>query len=248
MPRPWRLGVPVVAVLAGVLFAATARASAGTDLRAGDRSDLPILVRAEQQRVAAADRQVTDLRAELDGLTFEVARRDTRVAEARQEAAAHAGAAGLEALRGPGLSVTLDDAPRPLDGDARPAGASNDDLVVHQQDVQAVVNALWAGGADAVQLMDQRVISTSAVRCVGTTLVLQGRIYPPPYTAIAIGDPDELRNAIEDSYGVARYAAYVDRFGLVFDIEELSSVQIPGYAGSLELSHAELPVAGTVAG
>ncbi len=58
---------------------------------------------------------------------------------------------------------------------------SPDDLVVHQQDVQAVVNALWAGGADAVQVMDQRLLSTSAVRCVGNTLLLNGRVYSPPY-------------------------------------------------------------------
>jgi uncharacterized protein YlxW (UPF0749 family) len=106
-----------------------------------------------------------------------------------------------------------------------------------------VVNALWAGGADAVQLMDQRVISTSAVRCVGTTLVLQGRIYPPPYTVTAIGDPGRLRAAIENSYGVARYLAYVDRFGLVFEVEQRTSVEIPGYRGSIELRHAEVPAA-----
>ena len=241
MSQLWRLAVPAVAVLAGLLFAATARAAGGTDLRGGDRSDLPSLVRAEQERVAAAEAQVMELRTELDGLTGEVARRDTRVAVARDLAATRAGAAGLEALRGPGLSVTLDDAPAPPDGDSRPDGASNDDLVVHQQDVQAVVNALWAGGADAVQLMDQRVISTSAVRCVGTTLVLQGRIYPPPYTVRAIGDPEELRAMLEKSYGVARYRAYVERFGLVFDVQESTSVEIPGYGGSLELRHARVP-------
>ena len=50
-----------------------------------------------------------------------------------------------------------------------------DDLVVHQQDVQSVVNALWAGGAEAMMIMDQRVVNTSAVRCIGNTLLLQGR-------------------------------------------------------------------------
>ena len=69
--------------------------------------------------------------------------------------------------------MTLDDAPRraSLPGTAKP-----DDLVVHQQDVQAVVNALWHGGAEAMHAQDQRVISTSAVRCVGNTLILQGRV------------------------------------------------------------------------
>ena len=44
-----------------------------------------------------------------------------------------------------------------------------------------MVNALWQGGAQGIKVMDQRLISTSAVRCVGNTLILQGRVYSPPY-------------------------------------------------------------------
>ena len=80
---------------------------------------------------------------------------------------------------GPGLVVRLDDANRDP-GAALPAGVTSDDLVIHQQDLQAVVNALWQGGAQGIQVMDQRLISTSAVRCVGNTLILQGRVYSPP--------------------------------------------------------------------
>ena len=67
------------------------------------------------------------------------------------------------------------------------------DLVIHQQDLQAVVNALWQGGAKGIQVMDQRLISTSAVRCVGNTLILQGRVYSPPYKITAVGDPERAQ-------------------------------------------------------
>ena len=73
---------------------------------------------------------------------------------------------------------------------------SPNDLVIHQQDLQAVVNALWVGGAEGIQVMDQRLVSTSAVRCVGNTLVLQGRLYSPPYTVTAVGDPEALHAAL----------------------------------------------------
>ncbi|CAM5285980.1 hypothetical protein SVIOM342S_02669 [Streptomyces violaceorubidus] len=79
-------------------------------------------------------------------------------------------------------SVTLDDAPP--DATAKLPGYPEpqpDYLVIHQQDLQAVVNALWQGGADGIKVMDQRLISTSAVRRVGNTLILQGRVYSPPY-------------------------------------------------------------------
>jgi uncharacterized protein YlxW (UPF0749 family) len=140
-------------------------------------------------------------------------------------------------VRGPGLRVTLDDAPRSGDR-VLPEDATPDDLVVHQQDIQAVVNALWAGGAEALQIMDQRVISTSAVRCVGATLILQGRVYSPPYRVTAIGDPQRLTEALDTSPGVQLYLYYADTYGLDYETEELGDVRLPGYDGSLDLLHA----------
>lgn len=239
---PWQLAVPAVFVGAGLLFAATAQAAAGTDLRGGDSSDLVGLIRTEQERLAAADGRMQELRAVVDEATDDAADRDQGVATVRDSTAAVAAAVGMEAVRGPGLTITLDDAqPAILDEQTR-ATASNDDLVVHQQDVQSVVNALWAGGAEAVQLMDQRVVSTSAVRCVGTTLVLQGRIYPPPYTITAIGDGTALRTALAGSPGVRLYQQYADRYGLVYDLEDRDVVQVPAYTGSLDLRHADVAV------
>ena len=121
-----------------------------------------------------------------------------------------------------------------------PEGTSPDDLVVHQQDVQAVVNALWAGGAEAMQIMDQRVISTSAVRCVGNTLILQGRVYSPPYEITAIGDPDRLYEALDAAPRGATYRYYVDTYGLVYETRAAAQTTLPGYDGSLELMHARV--------
>src|SRR5699024_8063114 len=109
--------------------------------------------------------------------------------------------AGLGPLTGPGLTVTLTDATRDAAGDY-PAGARPDDLVVHQQDVQAVLNALWAGGADAIQVQDQRVTTTSAPLCIGNTLLLGGRTYSPPYVIKAIGPVDAMHGALDRERGV----------------------------------------------
>jgi uncharacterized protein YlxW (UPF0749 family) len=120
-----------------------------------------------------------------------------------------------------------------------PEDTSPDDLVVHQQDVQAVVNALWTGGAEAMQIMDQRVITTSAVRCVGNTLILQGRVYSPPFRITAIGDPQRLRDALDSSPGVQLYRYYADTFGLGYEVEQRTGVRLPGYDGSLDLLHVD---------
>jgi uncharacterized protein YlxW (UPF0749 family) len=140
---------------------------------------------------------------------------------------------------GPSVTVTLADAPRSTDR-VLPEGTNPDDVVVHQQDVQGVVNALWSGGAEAMQIMDQRVIATSAVRCVGNTLILQGRVYSPPYKITAIGDPERLSQALDDSSDVATYRYYADTFGLVYEVAADTSTKLPGYDGSLDLLHAEV--------
>lgn len=233
-PRGWGLLVPVTFALAGVLFATSAEISRGTDLRAAGNTSLPDLIRAEQRRVEASTARVEALRKSVEALTVPAALGDKRVAQLNRQSAALALAAGTEPVRGPGLKVALDDAHL----SSIPDGFTGDDLVVHQQDVQAVVNALWAGGAEAMMLQDQRVISTSAVRCVGNTLILQGRVYSPPYTITAIGDAPRLRAALDSSPEVTIYRQYVDALGLGYDVTQHALIRMPAYAGSLDLLHA----------
>lgn len=234
----WRLGVPAVLALAGFLLATSAQTARGTDLRAEQRTQLTDLIRERQQRVEADVAAVEKLRAEVDQLTAVRGAADQRVAAAQRSAAALSVPAGTVALTGPGLTVTLNDAPREPGVDL-PPGVSPDDLVVHQQDVQAVVNALWAGGADAVQVMDQRLLSTSAVRCVGNTLLLNGRVYSPPYEISAVGDPQRLRRALESDPAVIVYREWVSAVGLGYRVQDRSTLTVPGYQGALALVHAQ---------
>src|SRR3954452_16616948 len=236
--RGWREAAARAVACAGILFATSAGAARGGDLRGGTRTSLSDLIQAQERQVDATTRRVDRLRADVDAATRQAARADQRVAAQRRRSTQLTFGAGGGPLRGAGLRVTLTDAPRSGDR-LLPEGSTADDLVVHQQDVQAVVNAMWQGGADAVQIMDQRVIATSAVRCVGNTLILQGRVYAPPYTVTAIGDPDRLSRAMDTAPGVQVFRYYVDQFGLGYDVERLGSTRVPGYAGSLDLLYAE---------
>ncbi|MCU1594283.1 MAG: hypothetical protein JWO12_1675, partial [Frankiales bacterium] len=157
-----------------------------------------------------------------------------RAEKARGDALA--GPAGLEAVQGPGVTVRLDDAPRPKDG-AAPASTNPDDLVVHQQDVQSAVNALWAGGAEAMTLMGERVISTSAVRCVGNTLLIQGRLVGPPFVIRAIGSPTAMRDALAVEPGIALFQRYVEDYGLSYSVTTDRTLKLPAYDGPLDLAH-----------
>jgi uncharacterized protein YlxW (UPF0749 family) len=236
--RRWRALVPAIALLAGVLFATSAETAQGTDLRSGRRVELAQLIAAEERAVGDTTSRVTRLQIEVDTLEKQAATRDQRVAGVREATAPVAAGVGLTPLRGPALTVVLDDAPR-APGGALPAGARPDDVIVHQQDVQAVVNALWAGGADGLAVMQQRLITTGAVRCVGNTLLLYGRTYSPPFRITAIGDPARLRAALDRQPGVKLYRQAVRYFGLGYHVEDEREVSLPGYDGPLRLSYAE---------
>ena len=129
------------------------------------------------------------------------------------------GPAGFEAVRGPALTVALTDAPKEdIDAAVEEGDVERDELVVHQQDIQAVVNALWIGGAEAMTLQGQRVISTTGIKCVGNTVVLHGVPYAPPYEITAIGDRHRAAAALDDSDYVAGYRTYVDAYDLGYEV------------------------------
>jgi len=231
------VGVTLVFAAAGLLFATSAETARGTQLRS-DRGDAADLVRAEQELRDARSARVSDLQARIDARLAAEAEGNGAVRELAKASARLAPTAGLQAVSGPALTVTLDDAPRSQRNrpDAKP-----DDLVVHQQDVQAVVNALWLAGAEAMTLMDQRVISTSAVQCAGNTLFLHGVVYSPPYRITAVGDPARMKAALEASKQVQVYLQYVAKVGLVYQVEDRGTLTLPAYSEPLEMRHASVP-------
>lgn len=134
----------------------------------------------------------------------------------------------LPAVEGPGVTVTLDDSPlwKTMVNDSGSTSNIND-YVIHQQDIEAVVNALWAGGAEAMMIQDQRVLSNSAAVCVGNVLMLQGKQYSPPYTISAIGPTEDMLDSLENSQAVQVYQEYVSAFGLGWNVQEKDSLKFP---------------------
>jgi uncharacterized protein YlxW (UPF0749 family) len=232
--RPANLGVFGVLVVAGLLFVVSATTARGTQLRT-DRGDVVGFVSSQQARRDAKLEELHELQREVEERTQAEAGGSGVVRRLQTAADEIAPQAGLAPVSGPALTVTLDDAPRrsSLPGSARP-----DDLVVHQQDVQAVVNAMWAGGAEAMMLMDQRVISTSAVRCVGNTLLLQGRVYSPPYRITAIGDVEGMRRALDADPSLQIYREFVRLVGLTYEVKDLGDSTFPAFNGSFDLRYA----------
>lgn len=223
----WRILVPVMALGAGLLFGTSAALA----------EDEPAQPETLAGLINERNARVESLTAQVDELRTEIARASDRSPlVARVDADALAPLVGSEAVQGPAVQVVLDDAGYTLE--TLPDGYTVDDVVVHQQDVQGVINALWAGGAEAMMVQDQRIISTSAVRCVGNTLYLQGRVYSPPYTITAIGDPGSLLGSLQADPTVSNYRDWASLLGLGYQVSELGSVELPAFTGTLRAQHA----------
>jgi uncharacterized protein YlxW (UPF0749 family) len=233
---PWSFGVPLVCLLAGLLLAATHAVSGGAEIRRSDAPRLVDLVRETQAAVNRLKGERDELAAKIDSTHLKSS--DAALAAMLRRSAELAGDADMNPVHGPGLVVTLDDAQRDANG-RFPRDASPDDLVVHQQDIQAVLNALWSVGAEAIQMQDQRIIATSIPRCVGNTLLLNGRTYSPPYTITAIGNASAMQAALAAAPLVILYKQYVVRFGLGYHEDAKPDVQIVGHTEPVRMHFAE---------
>ena len=226
MARRGRPALVVGFVLLGFLVVLAARSQpADPDARLPRRFRLVGLIHRQQ-------RQATDLRAEADQL------RERLAAIRREASASHEGAAdiesrlvhaeqsqGLAAVVGPGVKVTLDDS-KLADS---PTGNLND-LVIHSQDVQAVVNGLWRAGAEAMSINGQRLVGTSAVLCVGNTLLLNGTVHSPPYVVSAVGAKEDQ---FENDELVRRLHDDADAFGLRFSVSKEGDLRVAAFTGAV---------------
>jgi uncharacterized protein YlxW (UPF0749 family) len=238
----WRVATPVVGLLSGALFVVSAHSSEGTDLRPGRFTDLASMVRYDSARVDSLKGRVADLNAQINLLSGSIGNKQVRTVSRR--AMALRGPAGLVPETGTGVTVTLSDAPDDV------ASSSSVDprlLIVHQQDIQAVVNAMWRSGARAVTVQGQRIVTTTGIRCIGNAVQLQGVPYSQPYVISAVGDPPAIADELAgDPYlQVYREDAANPDVGVGWDEQVEDRITAPAYDGLVGMSYARvLPSSG----
>jgi uncharacterized protein YlxW (UPF0749 family) len=212
----------VLAALVVTLGAAQARQSA------------PAVARERQElldRVTAGTEALDDLQAEVDALREDVAARQrAALDEGGDPGAGLAGLlAGATGVRGPGLELTLDDAPDAAG--ATGSGPRSDGFAhsgrVRDRDLQRVVNGLWAAGAEAVAVNDQRLTALSAIRAAGDAVLVDNRPLVPPYRVVAVGDGEALRAGFENSVAGRYLAVLRDDHGIRTGTEVRDEVRVP---------------------
>jgi uncharacterized protein YlxW (UPF0749 family) len=139
--------------------------------------------------------------------------------------------AGHVPLAGPGIVVELDDSPFPL----RPGDDPNT-VILHYTDLQGVLNELWASGAEAIAVNGERMIATTGLNCVGTTIICNVKRIAPPYRISAIGDTEQMARYLGRPDGVL---AGLRSFGFPVKVTRAGRLTVPAYRGSYRFTHAQ---------
>ena len=230
-PGRWRgqLLVALILAVAGLLISiAYGQAAAGAHGREQVRQALLGDINRETATADSLTAQLDTLRSQVNRTRDEALRATSVGQRALSQLAAAEQGAGTVAVTGPGLLVTLANATPNADSD--PVGgrtAPDPNGLVRDSDIQLVVNALWAAGAEAVSINGQRLGPTSAIRLAGEAVLVDFHPVMNPYQISAIGDPTAMRDAFLASPEVGSLAVISQSFGLRFEFTKESSLSLP---------------------
>jgi uncharacterized protein YlxW (UPF0749 family) len=232
-----RLAHSLVLLLPAVLFGLLVSVQWRTQ---ADRNELtvryntPLLDAAKtlQNEQATLKSQLADLRAELDQIQASASTQSDAAKDLQARIDALKLVAGLNERTGDGVTITLDD--------ARGSAAAKDveKSICHNTDLTDIVNQAWRGGAQAIAVNDERIVGSSSIYCVGSTIMVNGTLMSPPFTVVVIGPQNELLATYDDPTQLRDIKQRRDVYGLGFRVSRASGLRIPPYRGALNVRYA----------
>jgi uncharacterized protein YlxW (UPF0749 family) len=140
----------------------------------------------------------------------------------RQEIDYYKEVAGLTKVRGPGVVVLINDAERELIQNENP-----NNLIVHDADIQMIVEDLFNAGAEAISVNGQRVIyNYTKIVCNGPTIRINDEVFAQPFIVKAIGNRDYLNGAIN---APGSYGNMLRQWGIFVEVNTSISMTIPEF-------------------
>ena len=225
-----RITILVAAFLIGVLLAMQWPSDA---TRRGDTADQVVqAIRQLELEQAELKRKVGLLRQELDARQEAMGSSTKLLEDLNRELMAQKRLAGLVEAQGPGIEFVLDDS-------RRSSGGSASDYLIHDYDLRDVINLLWIAGAEAISVNDERIVNSSSVYCVGSTVLVNDTRLSPPYRVRAIGDQKRLLDHVENPGYLGELKMRQARVGVRLELAAVESVFVPAYRGSLPLEYAK---------
>ena len=226
--------IALVALATGFVLAGQIRAQLLTP--SNQLARYQALVRNVQELEATnADdrRQIASLRVQIDGLESEAAARSAATQALKSQLSDLRAHAGLVAMHGPGIEVTLRNG---VPGPDTATGKSG--YLVKFQDVQDVVNLLFAQGAEGIAVNGRRITPLTAFSgSEGQIVIDQGTPFTAPVKVAAVGDRNRMQEALDDPSALPDIRARQVQFQVHLTFEGSPDVSLPAYDSSLQIPH-----------
>jgi len=189
----------------------------------------------DQNRTLKA--RVQALQADVKAGEDESARRSSAAQEVKAQLDEQKTIAGLTALHGPGLTVLLHDGTDPNDPADKSLG-----WTIHYQDLQDIVNVLWASGAEAIAVNGQRIVPSTGFYYAGVNILVNNASrLSGPYTVIALGDPPALASGVGNPDQLAELKSRNRIYGLGLSWLRSTRLGVPVYDATFLLKYAQPP-------
>jgi len=236
-PERTRLAHSLVLLLPAVLFGLLVSVQWRTQAERNEltvRYNTPLLDAAKtlQNEQNALKVTLADLRAELDKIQTSASTQSDAAKDLQSRIDGLKTVAGLNERAGDGVEIILDD--------ARGAAAAKDveKSICHNTDLTDIVNQAWRGGAEAIAINDERIVGSSSIYCVGSTIMVNGTLMSPPFKVLVIGPQNELLATYDDPTQLRDIKQRRDIYGLGFRVSRATGLHLPPYRGALNVRFA----------
>ena len=232
-----RLTHSLVLLLPAVLFGLLVSVQWRTQAERNEltvRYNTPLLDAAKtlQNEQNALKVTLAELRAELDQIQTSASTQSDAAKDLQSRIDGLKTVAGLNERAGDGVEIILDD--------ARGAAAAKDveKSICHNTDLTDIVNQAWRGGAEAIAINDERIVGSSSIYCVGSTIMVNGTLMSPPFKVLVIGPQNELLATYDDPTQLRDIKQRRDIYGLGFRVSRATGLHLPPYRGALNVRFA----------
>jgi uncharacterized protein YlxW (UPF0749 family) len=177
-------------------------------------------------------RQIANLRAQIDALEAQAAGQSAQTQALRSQVGDLRAHAGLVAMHGPGVELDL------RNGVPGPGTGGSTGYLVNYQDVQDVVNLLYAQGAEAIAVNGRRITPLTAFSgSAGQVVLDQGPPLSSPVIVRAVGDRNRMEAALNDPSALPDIQAREVQYELHLTFSGSPDLSLPAYDSSLMISH-----------
>ncbi len=230
--RKWLFPLTIVCIFTGFFISYQLKIQTGntaTNPLSQRNINLITIITNLEEEIKNQEEQVANIRNELSAL--QSLQSEGELAKLQEELKKAQMAAGLLPVKGKGIIITLDDNTEGLKNNP---GDDPNKYIIHYENILNIISELKVAGAEAISVNEQRIITTSEIRCVGNVILVNTTRLAPPFVIKAIGSPKLLYEMTGN-----REVAILKNSQYPVTVEESEEVIVPAYKGDLQFSYSQ---------